>query len=148
MKHEHSASFRKLHTVDFRLRANFDGDLLGLCLTNLIGALPSLTRIQGHGVGIRPVLAGECSMILADEDFNPEDLFYTPDPITYPINVTSLCFLRCCVNPKSLFDFLCSSTKLQHFYHIPMEPARLKAKFHPFWIRTALVAHAHKTLKS
>ena len=148
MNHEHSASLRKLQTMDFLWSANIDGDLLYLGLARHIGALPSLTRIRGHGIGIRPVLDDECSMILDDWNFNPEDLFYTPDPIMYPINVTSLCFLRCCVNPKSLFDFLGSSNKLQHFYHIPMEPASLTSKFYPFWIRTALVAHADKSLKT
>ena len=131
MDHENSASLRKLHTVDLRCAAITDGDFLGFNLVRLIGALPSLTQICGLGVGT-------C----------PEDLFYTPDLIMYPTNVTSLRFLRCCVNPKSLFDFLSSSINLQHFEYIPMEPASDIADFDPFWIRTALLAHARKTLKT
>ena len=131
MDHENSASLRKLHTVDLRCAAITDGDFLGFNLVRLIGALPSLTRIYGHGVGT-------C----------PEDLFYTPDLIMYPTNVISLHFLRCCVNPKSLFDFLSSSRNLQHFYYIPMEPASDIADFDPFWIRTALLVYAHTTLKT
>lgn len=127
--HEHSASLRKVHTVDLRCAATTEGDFLGFNLVRLIGALPSLTRLDGHGVGT-------C----------PEDLFYTPDLIMYPIHVTSLRFLRCCVNPKSLFDFLSTSRNLQHFYYTPMEPASDTADFDPFWIRTALLAHAQGTL--
>ena len=129
--HEHFASLRKLHTVDLRCAAIIDGDFLGFNLVRLIGALPSLTRIYGYGVGT-------C----------PQDLFYTPDVVIYPTNVINLRFLRCCVNPKSLFDFLSSSMYLQHFFYIPMEPASDTADFEPFWIRTALLAHAHKTLKT
>ena len=131
MDHEDSASLRKLHTVDLRCAATTDGDFLGFNLVRLIGALPSLTQMYGRGVGT-------C----------PEDLFYTPDLVIYPTNIISLCFSRCCVNPKSLFDFLSSSINLQHFEYTPMEPASDTADFDPFWIRTALLAHAHKTLKT
>ena len=129
--HEDSAALRKVHTVDLRCAGTTEGDFLGFNLVRLIGALPSLTRLDGHGVGT-------C----------PEDLFYTPDLVVYPIKVTSLRFLRCCVNPKSLFDFLSTSRNLQHFYYTSMEPASDTADFDPFWIRKALLAHAQGTLKT
>ena len=131
MDHEDSASLRKLHTVDLRYAATTDSDYLGFNLVRLISALPSLTHICGYGVGSRP-----------------DDLYYTPDLTSYPINVTSLRFSECCVNPKSLFDFLWNSRNLQHFEYTPMEPASDTADFDPFWIRSALLAHAYRTLKT
>ena len=131
MEYEDSASLRKLHSVDLRCSATTESDFLGFNLVRLISALPSLTHICGHGVGT-------C----------PEDLFYTPDLMIYPTNVTSLRFSECCVNPKSLFDFLSLSENLQHFEYTPMNPASDIADFDPFWIRTALLAHAQKTLKT
>ena len=128
---ENSASLRKLRTVDLRCVMTPWGDFMGFNLIRLIGALPSLTRIYGYGVGT-------C----------PEDLYYTPYVITHPTNVTSLRFLRCCISPKSLFEFLSSSRNLQHFFYVPMGPASFIAEFDPFWIRTALLAHAQGTLKT
>ena len=131
LDHEDSASLRKLHTVDLRGAATTDSDFLSFTLVRLFAALPSVTGIYSHGVGT-------C----------PEDLLSHPFLINYPTSVTSLRFLRCCVDPKSLFEFLSCSINLQHFYYIPMESASDTADFDPFWIRTALLTHAHNTLKT
>ena len=131
MDHEDSASLRKLHTVDLRRAATTDSDFLDFNFVRLFAGLPSVAGIYGRGVGT-------C----------PEDLFCTPYIINYPTDVISLSFWRCCIDPKSLFEFLSFSTNLQHFYYIPMEPASDTADFDPFWIRTALLAHAHNTLKT
>ena len=122
---EDSRSLRKLHSVDLEYVAT-DGDVLEFDYIRLFAALPSVTSITGSQVGS-----------------DPDDLLRGPPFYPSSDNLTDLSFVGCPINPKSLADFLCSTSNLQRFFYKPTA-----SDFDPFWIRSTLLGNTRYTLKS